>query len=466
MPVNFRKSNILYPEYWTLGSEGTTGYNVLISGINQRINGTNPFGQSSVVWEAGSNGNINGPAGGFIGDFFNIDKTKLYRFSVWVKKTTNTTSGRYYFGMNGKTSGSGDVIGRTDGGANEGNPYWHCSLGDTYTQNTWYLIVGHVFPFNTVYTGRHPDTGLYTVAGGATKVANIDGCNIGNDLKWLSDSTQALHRTFLYYSGDNTEKYHIFDPKVEICDGTELRIIDLLNNNNPQLLNNTIIKEGGGRRHNFGDGSSYYNPAESGYHLKLNYPKKTTGYYWIKSEKMPVPLYMYVDMDEEGGGYDFYFITGGPSVYSVFDTNGGTSLGLDLVMPRSTYHWRAMVNAVNNQRPSGTFNNYFQTCYGIYSPTSSVSETTRFMRSTWYNPPGAGASGAQYYRVKDGGRWWLRDSTFTEPNGNYTANQVLGLVSAGYSISTSYALTDISFDDANTAYPTGNYYLVSTNQKP
>lgn len=55
---------------------------------------------------------------------------------------------------------------------------------------------------------------------------------------------------------------------------------------------------------------------------------------------------MYVDMTEDGGGYDFYFITNGPDVNTVTATNGGTDLGLDLVMPRSKGHWKAMSNAV------------------------------------------------------------------------------------------------------------------------
>jgi hypothetical protein len=246
-----------------------------------------------------------------------------------------------------------------------------------------------------------------------------------------------------------------------------MRIIDLLNNSDPQLVNTTIVVEGAGRRHNYGDGSSFYNPAESGYHLKMNYPTKTTGWYWIKSESMPVPQYMYVDMDEEGGGFDFYFITGGTSVTGVTQNNSGTPLGLDLVRPRSKYHWRAMVNAVNNARPSGTaFNDFFQTCYGIYSPTASVNETTKLMRSSWYNPSGSPASSSTNYRVEDGGRWWLRDDTFTEPNGDYVANALLGLVAAGYSISTAYTLTNISFNDGNASYSTGTSYLVSTNQKP
>lgn len=466
MPINFRKSNILTPDKWAVGSGGTTGFNQNGDTTeNERVLATGPYGNTVVVWETRTDGGNNAD-GGWNTDLFNIDKTKMYRFSVWVRRTSSTSSGTFYFGLYGY-NGTGYNITHNDGSGNNTNPYWECGAVSQFTQNTWYLVVGHVFPVGSPFTGRHPDTGFYTVAGGTTKAFNVNGCNIGSgDVQWMSDQTQAIHRTYHYYSTDNTVRLQFWDPKVEVCDGTELRIIDLLNNNDPQLLNNTISKEGTGRRHNFGDGSSFYNPAESGYHLKLNYPTKTTGFYWIKSESMPVPQYMYVDMDEEGGGYDFYFVTGGTAVTGVTQTNSGTPLGLDLVRPRSKEHWRAMVNAVNNARPAGTFNDYFQTCYGIYSPTGGVNETTKLMRSAWYNPSGSPASSSTNYRVEDGGRWWLRDDTFTEPNGDYPANGLLGLVAGGYSISTGYTLTNLSFNDANPAYSTGTYYLVSTNQKP
>jgi hypothetical protein len=169
---------------------------------------------------------------------------------------------------------------------------------------------------------------------------------------------------------------------------------------------------------------------------------------------MPNPLRMYVDMTEEGGGYDFYFITAGPSVSYVTDTNGGTPLGLDLVMPRSKYHWRAMQNAVKLARPSGTFDNYFATSYGVYRNTDVYGGnfTNKVMNSS-------GSAGTAW-RVKDGGRWWLRDTTYSEPNGDYTLN---GLLSGG--MYHNWGLQDLDLNDAG-AYSTYNYYLVSTNAKP
>ena len=203
------------------------------------------------------------------------------------------------------------------------------------------------------------------------------------------------------------------------------------------------------------DGITAETAASSGYRLAQDCPDYESGWYWIKSSSMPNALQMYVDMSEEGGGYDFYFITSGPSVGYVTEANGGTTLGLDLVMPRSKYHWRAMQNAVSTQRPAGEFSDYFWTSYGIYRATDEFGGnfTNDSMNS-------ADLFNNRAWRVKDGGRWWLRDTPYGEPNGDYALN---GFLSGG--ISASWNLEDLLFNDAG-AYSTGGFYLVSTNAKP
>lgn len=204
-----------------------------------------------------------------------------------------------------------------------------------------------------------------------------------------------------------------------------------------------------------GNGSSAANAAASGYVLKTDYPGLPSGLYWIKSASMPNALQMYVDMTTEGGGYDYYFITGGISVNAVNLNNSGTALGLDLVMPRSKLHWQSMYNIVNSSKPSGSNNDYFTTTYGVYSDTPG-NYTSIIMRSTYYG------SGTTSWKVKDGGRWWLRDTTYGEPNGDYTAKGLLG-PAGGIAGS---GMGDLSFNDLSGGLFTGGSYLVSTNAKP
>jgi hypothetical protein len=70
-------------------------------------------------------------------------------------------------------------------------------------------------------------------------------------------------------------------------------------------------------------------------------------------------------------------------------------------------------------------------------------------------------SGTTAWQVDDGGRWWLRNSTFGEPNGDYGPQGWLG----GYTFPNLYNGEDLGFNDITSNYPTGNYYLVSTNAK-
>jgi hypothetical protein len=209
---------------WVTGSGGIVGYNQNgATAENQRVSDTNPWGNTDVVWEARPLAQTNDD-GGWNTDWFNIDNTKLYRYSVWVRRTSSTGGGTFYFGM--YANGSGSV--RMDNSTVETNAYWECTGTSNLTQNQWYLWVGHVYPANTTYTGRNPQTGYYTTAG---FVGNIGGCNIGTgDLKWSYDSTQGIHRTYLYYCPDNTTRLQFYQPRVDVCDGTEPSIQALLQN--------------------------------------------------------------------------------------------------------------------------------------------------------------------------------------------------------------------------------------------
>lgn len=211
------------------------------------------------------------------------------------------------------------------------------------------------------------------------------------------------------------------------------------------------------------DGSSATAAAPSGYYIAQNYPTFTSGYYWIQSTSMPVALRMYVDMSQEGGGYDFYPITGGISVNSYSASHTGTPLGLDLVIPRSKQHWIAMRNYVSNII-GDTGYTYFQAVTGIYRIGTTTGGT--YVSYAMRNPTSYG-TGAPDWRAKDGGRWWLRDTAYTEPNGDYTDGTWLGDMPTRGGLPNGYSGQDILFNDgAGGTYATGGSYLVSTNAKP
>jgi hypothetical protein len=219
------------------------------------------------------------------------------------------------------------------------------------------------------------------------------------------------------------------------------------------------------------DGSSSDRAARSGLDIKRLFPAKSSGYYWIQNDRMPNPLQMYVNLDSDcdGGGYDFYAITNGTSVGTTTAIHSGLVLGLDLIYPRSQGHWRAIYRFANNVL--GDLAGYCQTCYAVSAAVSTVpagayptapslngNYTSYIMRNPKYY-----GTGAPDWRVADGGRWWLRDTTFGEPNGDYNPNAFLGLHAVGYSLGSDGVLS--GFNDGYGSYVTGPKYLVSTNLK-
>ncbi len=209
---------------WSAGSGGASGYSQNGgTDENERVWGTDPWGNSALVWESRPNGNGNDD-GGWNADFFSIDNTKLYRFSIWVKRTSSTGGGTFYLG----TNGGGQCVIRLSDGGEECNPYWHCGGAGGLTQNQWYLVVGHCFPYTYNSSAGHPDTGFWTIDNGGQKVGGINGCNIGADCKSGPSTTSLNHRTYHYYCGDNTTRLQFYDPRVDLVDGTEPKIRELL----------------------------------------------------------------------------------------------------------------------------------------------------------------------------------------------------------------------------------------------
>jgi len=241
MSVFFKKKGLLPVDSltWTTGADGTTGYGQNGStGENQRVIDTDPFGNQSVVWETRASGNGNDD-GGWNSDSISIDRTKLYRFSVWVRRTSATGGGTFYLG----TAGGSECPYALGTSSAMCNPYWHCGSPGSLTQNQWYLVVGHIFPNSYTGTQPHPDTGFWDTS--YNKVMGINQCNIsGGDLKWGNSSDSTYHRTYHYYCGDNTTRLQFFNPRIDICDGSQPLIIALVLNQSNRLNSTTITPEG------------------------------------------------------------------------------------------------------------------------------------------------------------------------------------------------------------------------------
>ena len=206
------------------------------------------------------------------------------------------------------------------------------------------------------------------------------------------------------------------------------------------------------------DGSSPEKASTSGLQLITDNPGISSGLYWIKSASMPNALQMYVDTTYDGGGYDFYATKGsGPSVSYVTDNHAGVSLGLGLWEGRSRNCWLAATYAVQ-ALDSGNFASYWEGVGHVYKPNGGGNYTGCIMRSSYY-----GGNNCNEWRVATGNRWWIRDSTHSEPNGDYSGNGFQRIY-GGSRPSVGSVSTNMGYNDG-WAYAIGNYYLLSTNAK-
>ncbi len=189
------------------------------------------------------------------------------------------------------------------------------------------------------------------------------------------------------------------------------------------------------------------NPAKSCLNLLNNKPdlKGKDGTYWIKPGNKAIQAIC--DMTTEGGGYTMYGVKNGVNTCRVTDNNSCKALGMDIVFPRSKAHWASLFKRF------GANGTYFSTIPGVYKSGNGGNYTGCRMRSTAHY--GSGSCGGPW-RVADGGRWWLRDNTYSEPNGDYTSTCWLSMYK--------WDVNDIRFNDGSCSYCTKSY-VCSTNDK-
>lgn len=232
---------------WSSGTTGPTSTYSQNGDGNSRIDDLNPWGLTDVVWDVSNQDAASDGDGGFHSPNFTPDVTKLYRYSVFIKRKV-IGNGSSYLGPHsnwGETPGQ-YILNRWDGAQNI-NPYW-VAQGWWGNPNQWYLIVGHVFPAGSGTGSSHPDSGIYDMTG--TKIATI------NDYMWASTNTSSFLRSYLFYSTDTATNQQFYQPRVDVCDGTQPSITELLNNvggylydssgyNNHHLfVNNPVVNVG------------------------------------------------------------------------------------------------------------------------------------------------------------------------------------------------------------------------------
>ncbi|AUC16625.1 hypothetical protein BTO06_16375 [Tenacibaculum sp. SZ-18] len=212
------------PIDWTLNATATDFFNRNgASTENKIVSGTTPFGGTDLLWECIPDA-ASGADGGWNTDFFTIDNTKTYRYTIWVKKnkTGSTSHGRTYHGI-----GWNDVNNLS--GTINSNPYFIVNF--LPEANKWYLLVGIVHP----HTYRGSDSGV-------SGVYDTNGNKVldGIEFRWRSDKTSTRLRNYLYYCTDTSVRQYFWSPLFQEMDGGEIPLDDVITESSPVIAQENI----------------------------------------------------------------------------------------------------------------------------------------------------------------------------------------------------------------------------------
>ena len=237
--------NMLDYSTWTIGNSSASGFG-RNGGTNENIieYGEGPYGEQAILWRTIPDGNGNNADGGWNSSFHNVDHTKKYRISVWMKRISDQSNGTFYLG----TNGGGACVLEQNGSTQECNPYFECRGVGGFTKDVWYLHVGHVFPSGSTNVGRDSQTGVFTLDGGYQFQTN--GCNLGGDAVMQTTTTSLRHRTYHYYANSSgTELVFAYPRLEEVGSSTP----DIINGYLSGAFTNTGIK---GQKGQGGDGGA------------------------------------------------------------------------------------------------------------------------------------------------------------------------------------------------------------------
>lgn len=193
--------NLLDTSKWTQGSGSVLGFDRNGNDSeNIREYDTGPNGNTVLLWKA-VNDVDNNADGGWNSTYVNVDHTKTYRFSVWLKKT-NSNDGHSYFGCRGYLNGEHHIL-NLDGSVNTNPYFWH---GDLPQLDKWYLLIGYVH--SSDYMGQVNHGGIYDGKTGE-KVKSI------RDFKLKIGAPNLAHRAYLYYDTNVNDRQYFYAPRIE-----------------------------------------------------------------------------------------------------------------------------------------------------------------------------------------------------------------------------------------------------------
>lgn len=217
LSISSFSQNLLGNLPWSTGVGNAPGfYKYGNNEENSRVYKEDHLGNEVVVWQGSPNTN-GGVSGGFTSHHIDIDHTKTYRLSVWIKKT-NSNDGTTQLKATSNYDGELHTTDLNDVPLTW-QPFWY---GDFPILDRWYLLVGYIH--GSTYNSN---VSLGKIYDGVTGNAVISM----NDHKFKPSATKLQHRTILYGSSNTSDRQYMYAPRVELVNGNEMPLNELLSLN-------------------------------------------------------------------------------------------------------------------------------------------------------------------------------------------------------------------------------------------
>ncbi|WP_299535733.1 fibronectin type III domain-containing protein [Ulvibacterium sp.] len=213
--LTFGQTNLLDASTWTAGTGSVGSFNAYQNDAseNERISGSDALGGTSIIWKAIPSGN-GGQDGGWRGTFINIDHTKTYRFTVWMKKTISH-DGYELFGFEAHDGSAQDTSLNLDGSA-DGSPWFN--EADLPALDTWYLMVGFAHGSNETTTTH---LGAIYATDGTVARSLLD-------YKFAATTVTMREEAVLWGNDTGNGELYLWNPTLYEVNGQEPTVQDLL----------------------------------------------------------------------------------------------------------------------------------------------------------------------------------------------------------------------------------------------
>lgn len=183
-----------------------------------------PHGQKQTLRSLSTGGQ--GWTGGWNAFYVSVDNTKLHRLSCWIKitqKPSNPTIHAHGYIYLGTNTFEVHLLSNVADDVANGNPYFHVTALNDLPVNEWLLLVGYVHGVNAPNQSARTDGGIYRFSDKAQIVS------ITTDYKFRPEATALQHRCYHYYDQIPGIEVLYNDPRIDVCDGSEPTIAQLMN---------------------------------------------------------------------------------------------------------------------------------------------------------------------------------------------------------------------------------------------